>query len=95
MIATFCHLTCVRIVLGGFWEEVPVQKSPTKPSVVTKSNSTSAVINTNKQPSKTKSKTKKEEQQIIKLFANGPSTDVFMDWCTKVLSDIDTTVDST
>lgn len=78
---------------GGFWEEAPVQKSPNKPSTVSKSNSTSAV-NVNKPVAKqTKGKTKKEEQHVIKLFSNGPATDEFTDWCTTALKKLNSTVD--
>ncbi|KAK5644037.1 hypothetical protein RI129_007882 [Pyrocoelia pectoralis] len=78
---------------SSFWEEAPVQKSPNKPSTVSKSNSTSAV-NVNKPVAKqTKGKTKKEEQHVIKLFSNGPATDEFTDWCTTALKKLNSTVD--
>ncbi|KAF5274864.1 hypothetical protein FQA39_LY07046 [Lamprigera yunnana] len=78
---------------GGFWDEASIQKSPNKPSSVTKSSSTSAV-NINKQVVKpNKCKTKKDEQHVMKLFSNGPATDEFTEWCTSALKKLNSTVD--
>ncbi|XP_031339420.1 GRB10-interacting GYF protein 2 isoform X2 [Photinus pyralis] len=78
---------------GGFWEEAPVQRSPNKPSTVSKSNSTSAVNVSKPVAKQTKGKTKKEEQHVMKLFSNGPATDEFTDWCTNALKKLNSTVD--
>lgn len=83
-----------HVFCSGFWDEASLQKSPNKPSAVSKSNSTSAV-NTNKQVIKqNKSKTRKEEQQVMKLFSNGPASDEFTEWCTNALKKLNSTVDS-
>jgi len=77
----------------GFWDEASLQKSPNKPSSVSKSNSTSAVNASKQIVKQNKSKTKKEEQQVMKLFSNGPATDEFTEWCTIALKKLNSTVD--
>ncbi|KAF5296951.1 hypothetical protein FQR65_LT10103 [Abscondita terminalis] len=78
---------------GGFWEEASIQKSPNKPSAVSKSSSTSAVTAIKQVPKPNKCKTKKEEQHIMKLFSNGPAADEFTEWCTSALKKLNSTVD--
>ncbi|XP_022912828.1 GIGYF family protein Gyf isoform X3 [Onthophagus taurus] len=92
--------------VAGFWDDVPTQKAPSKPSNVVKSNSTSAMVTQAKpqqqpqqqqQPKVAKAKTKKEETTGSKnngsLSTNGPATEEFTQWCIKALSNVTSTVD--
>ncbi|XP_028155710.2 GRB10-interacting GYF protein 2 isoform X2 [Diabrotica virgifera virgifera] len=94
---------------GGFWDESSSkqqqqqphqQQGANKPSTVTKSNSTNtfsaAPKSQAKNPTKnTNAKVKKEESNKTNHNNNnnGPSSDEFMNWCYKVLSNISTNVD--
>lgn len=88
----------VFFVASGFWDEMSSQKSTqNKPSTISKSVSSNVVnttAQTRQQPQKqTKSKAKKEEQQVMKVFSNGPSHDEFTEWCIRALTDITSTID--
>ncbi|KAK4887571.1 hypothetical protein RN001_003842 [Aquatica leii] len=78
---------------AGFWEEASIQKSPNKPSAVSKSSSTSAVTASKQILKQVKCKTKKDEQHVMKLFSNGPAADEFTEWCTSALKKLNSTVD--
>ena len=78
--------------------------SPKQPSTVTKvplNNSTQPIQQQPQQPQQppnnkvVKSKTKKEEESVKKLFEQNPTkTDDFSQWCCKALDGITSTVDS-
>lgn len=83
---------------SGFWDELSSSQkiTPTKPSTLSKSVSSSAINTTQtrqQQQKQSKSKTKREEQQVMKVFSNGPSHDEFTEWCIKALTDINSSVD--
>lgn len=85
-------------VVSGFWDELSSQKGiQNKPSTLSKSVSSSVVNTTTQskqqQQKQIKSKAKREEQQVIKVFNNGPSHDEFTEWCIKALTDINSSVD--
>lgn len=65
--------------------------------MLSKSVSSSAVTTTHtkqqQQQKQPKSKAKREEQQVMKVFSNGPSHDEFTEWCIKALTDINSSVD--
>lgn len=84
------------MLASGFWDEATSQKSvQNKPSMLSKSVSSSAVVGKQQQqkPSSKSSKAKREEQQVMKVFNNGPAHDEFTEWCIKALADINSSVD--
>lgn len=81
---------------SGFWDELSSQKNTqNKPSTLSKSVSSSAVntAQSKQQPKQSKSKAKREEAQVMKVFNNGPSHDEFTEWCIRALTDINSSVD--
>ncbi|XP_018572065.1 GRB10-interacting GYF protein 2 [Anoplophora glabripennis] len=85
---------------GGFWDDSSHKQTASKPSTVSKSNSTNSVNATHKQQQpaqkqQTKNKTKKEESSKTNHNNNNnaPSSDEFTNWCYKTLSNITTSVD--
>ncbi|XP_056635586.1 GRB10-interacting GYF protein 2 isoform X1 [Diorhabda sublineata] len=86
---------------GGFWDDSSSkqqqqQQGVHKPSTVSKNNSTnniSAAPKPQQQKPAKNVKTKKDESNKTNHNNNGPSTDDFMNWCYKTLSNISTNVD--
>lgn len=84
-------------VTGCFWTDTnnSSQKAPSKPVATTKTNSTASNNQQKSVQKQPKTKIKKEEQSSAKPPSNNnPVTDEFMNWCTKALTNLNSTVDS-
>jgi hypothetical protein len=96
---SFCDSGIVLIGIG-FWDEVaPTAPKPTGKSVGGKAKAGPATASTGNNPSGkasgSKTRSKKEEALVLKLFEqNVPRGDEFTQWCSKALSGLQSSVDS-